>query len=242
MKKKIYKILGVITARGGSKGIPRKNIKPLGNKPLIAYTIESAKKSKLITNLIVSTDDIEISKIAKKFGADVPFLRPKKLANNKAGHLEVMQHAVKFMEKKLNMIFDYVVILQPTSPFRKSEYIDGTLKKIINCKKALSAVSIYEVGSEAHPVKIKKIKGDRVLSYCVNEKEGTRRQDLPTAYKRSGDVYAMKRGLLMKKGKIFGNYTIGYIIPKERVVDIDTEFDWLKAEYMLNRIKKIDSM
>lgn len=234
--KKNYNILGVITARGGSKGIPGKNIKLLGGKPLIAYAIKSAQKSKLISHLIVSTDDKKIANVAKEYGAEVPFLRPKKLANDTAKHVDVMLHAVKFMERKLNIIFDYVVVLQPTSPFRRSEDIDGILEKIMKCKKAESAVSVYEVGGDAHPVKMKKMKGDKILPYSVKEEEGTRRQDLPVAYKRSGDLYIMKRDLLMKKRKIFGNYTIGYVIPQERVVDIDNEFDWLKAEYIMRKL------
>src|SRR3990167_8979999 len=112
------RILGVITARGGSKGIPGKNIKPLGGKPLIAYTIEAAKKSKLITHLIVSTDDEEIARVARECGAEVPFMRPAELAGDETGHLLVMQHALAHMEEKLGAPFDYVLILQPTSPFR----------------------------------------------------------------------------------------------------------------------------
>ena len=111
-------ILGVITARGGSRGIPKKNIKLLGGKPLIAYTIEVAKKSRLITHLIVSTDDNEIAEICRQYGADVPFMQPVELATDTSGHLEVMRYAIRFMEDKLGVFFDYAVILQPTSPFR----------------------------------------------------------------------------------------------------------------------------
>lgn len=237
-KIKKYNVLGVITARGGSKGLPGKNIKMLGGKPLIAYTVDAAKKSKFITHLIVSTDDKKIAEVAKKFGVDVPFLRPERLATDKSKHLDVMKHATKFMEKKLRINFDCVVILQPTSPFRTSEDIDNTVEKLIKKKKASSAVSVYEIDSSMHPMRIKKMKGDRILAYCVDEKEGIRRQNLPMAYKRSGDVYAIKRDLIMKKNKLFGDYVIGHIVPKEKVVDIDNEFDWLKAEYILKKMSK----
>jgi CMP-N,N'-diacetyllegionaminic acid synthase len=229
-------ILSVITARGGSKGIPRKNIKKLGDRPLIAYTIDAAKKSDLITNLIISTDDKEIADVARKYGADAPFIRPKELSEDSTPHLPVIRHAISFMEDKLGTVFDYVVILQPTSPFRTKEDLDGTIQKLIDTG-ADSAVSLVEI-EENHPVKIKKLEGDRVLPYSVEEVAGTRRQDLPVAYKRSGAVYAIKRDLIMEKNELYGEYTVGHIVPKDRSIDIDSPFDWLKAEYMLNNLKK----
>jgi len=231
------KILGVITARGGSKGIPGKNIKMLGGKPLIAYTIEVAKKSNLITDLIVSTDDEEIADVAKKYGAEVPFMRPKELAEYDTPHLPVMQHAISFMEDKLDIVFDYIVILQPTSPFRIIEDIDETIQKLIDTG-ADSAVSLVELDSSEHPIKAKKMEGNDVLPYCMEEKEGTRRQDFPIAYKRSAAVYAMRRDLIMKDNKIFGDNIVGHIVPKDRSIDIDEPLDWLKAEYMLNDLNK----
>jgi CMP-N,N'-diacetyllegionaminic acid synthase len=231
-----FNILAVITARGGSKGVPRKNIKKLGGRPLISYTIDIAKKSDLITDLIVSTDDVEIADIARKNGANVPFIRPEELSRDHIPHLPVMKHSIKFMENKLGIMFDYIVILQPTSPFRTKEDLDGTIKKLIDTG-ADSAVSVVEI-EENHPVKIKKLEGNRVLPYCAEEVEGTRRQDLPTAYKRSGAVYAMKRDLIMKEDKLYGDYIAGYVVPKERSIDIDTPLDWEKAEYMLNNLKK----
>jgi len=236
MKNKLN-ILGVITARGGSKGIPGKNIKMLGGKPLIAYTVEVAKKSNLITDLIISTDDEKIADIAKQYGVEVPFMRPKELAEDNTPHLPVMQHAISFMEDKLGIVFDYVVILQPTSPFRTIEDIDETLQKLIS-QDADSAVSLVEIESREHPIKAKKVEGDEVLPYCMEEKEGTRRQDLPVAYKRSSAVYAMRRDLVIKDNKIFGDNIVGHIVPKERSIDIDEPFDWLKAEYMLDDLNK----
>ncbi|MFA6273133.1 MAG: acylneuraminate cytidylyltransferase family protein [Candidatus Paceibacterota bacterium] len=230
------KILAVITARGGSKGIPGKNIKPLGGKPLIAYSIDAAKKSKLITHLIVSTDDKKIARIAIKYGAEVPFLRPKKLAQDKTPHVPVMCHAIEFVEKKLGIIFDYAVILQPTSPFRLPEDIDNTLEKLIK-NSADSAVSLVDVDNY-HPVKAKKLAGDKVLPYMTPEPEGTRRQDFPPAYRRSGAIYAMRRDLLIKDNRLYGDYIVGHIVPAERSVDIDTPFEWFRAEWMLEDLKR----
>lgn len=229
-------ILGVITARGGSKGIPGKNIKLLGGKPLIAYTIDTAKKSKLITHLVVSTDDEAIASVCRAHGADVPFMRSKELAHDSTPHLPVMQHAIGFMEKKLGIMFDYIVILQPTSPFRTVEDLDGTIQKLMDTG-ADSAVSIVEI-EENHPMKIKKLKGDMLEPYCIPETEGMRRQDLPIAYKRSGAVYAMKRETLMEKNRLYGDSVAGYVVPRERSIDIDTPLDWIKMEYMLEELKK----
>ena len=232
-------ILAVITARGESKGLPGKNIKILGGKPLIAYTIKIAQKSKYISNLIVSTDSVKIAQICRRYNVEVPFIQPSELATDKSGHLEVMQYAIAFMEKKLKIIFDYVVILQPTSPFRLPEDIDETLKLLIKTK-ADSAVSIVEVEAKEHPLKMKRLSGHKVEPYHLSEPEGIRRQDLPVVYKRSGAVYAMRRNLIMLKKSLFGKKVVGFIVPKERSVDIDTPFDWLKAVYMLKDLKKRD--
>lgn len=230
------RILGVITARGGSKGIPGKNIKILGKKPLIAYSIDVAKKSKIMTDVIVSTDDPKIASIAQKYGGKVSFLRPKKLATDKAKHIDVMRHSIEFMEKAKKVTFDYVVILQPTSPFRLVADIDETLKKLIKSK-ADSAVTLVEV-EENHPIKMKRLDGDRVLPYCFPEPEGVRRQELPPVYKRSGAVYAMKRNLIMEKHLLFGKKVVGHVVPRERSVDIDTPFDWLRAKVLFGELKK----
>jgi len=235
MKKK-YNILGVITARGGSRGIPGKNIKILGSKPLIAYTIDAAQKSNLITHLIVSTDDEEIAAVCKKYGADVPFMRPKELAQDTTPHLPVMQHAIETVEERLGTKFDYAVILQPTSPFRTVDDIDRTIQKLIDTD-ADSAVALVDIDN-SHPMKAKRLEGDTVLPYTMSETEGTRRQDLPVAYKRSGAVYVMRRDILMDQSSLYGERVVGHVVPKERSVDIDDEFDWLKAEYMLDKLKK----
>lgn len=224
-------ILGVITARGGSKGIPGKNIKELGGKPLIAWTIEVAKQSKMISHLIVSTDDEEIADVCRQYGADVPFMRPAELAEDKTPHLPVMQHAIKFMEDKLGLVFDYVAILQPTSPFRSVEDVDETIE-LLDKEGADSAVSLVEI-EDNHPFKIKKLEGTKVLPYCVQEIEGTRRQDLPVAYKRNGSIYAMKRDVMMVDNSLYGKTIVGHVCPKERSIDLDNMFDWMKAEYML---------
>jgi CMP-N,N'-diacetyllegionaminic acid synthase len=231
------KILGVITARGGSKGIPGKNIKFLGGKPLITYTIEAAKKSKLLTHCIVSTDSEDIAAVCKEYGAEVPFMRPQELAQDDTPHLLVMRHAIEYMEKAHGIVFDIVVILQPTSPFRMVDDIDGTIQKLID-KDADSAVSVCEIESSAHPMKVKKLEGDKVLPYAIDETI-TRRQELPTVYKRSSAVYAIKRDVIIKENRLcFDGNVVGYIVPADRSIDIDTPLDWVKTEWIFKDLKK----
>ena len=224
-------ILGVITARGGSKGIPGKNIKELLGKPLIAWTIEAAKKSGLITDLIVSTDDEEIAQIARAYGAQVPFLRPPQLAEDETPHLPVMRHAIEEMEKITGRTVDVAVILHPTSPFRDPQDVDATIQKLLDDPEADSAVSLVVVESKAHPIKIKHLDATgRVQAYVLEEEQGTRRQDLPVAYRRSGDVYAISRRCLIEKNQLYGDVILGHVVDGSRYVDIDEPIDWAIAE------------
>lgn len=237
MSRTKYNILGVITARGGSKGIPGKNVKLLGGKPLIAYTIEQAKQSDLITHLVVSTDDEEIARVCREHEAEVPFMRPKELAEDDTTHLPVMQHAITEAEKQNGVTFDYVVIFQPTSPFRTKDDIDGTIQKLIDTG-ADSAVSVCE-WYEAHPTKAKRLEGDDVLPYFDKE-ASTRRQELAKAYKRSAAVYVMKRDGVMRGKKasdLYGERIVGFVVPAERSIDIDTPRDFALAEWMFEDLK-----
>ncbi len=229
------KVLAIITARGGSKGIPNKNIKEFRGKPLILYTIEVAKKSGLITDLIVSTDDQKIAEISKKYGAEVPFIRPVDLAQDDTPILPVIQHAVKFMENKLGYQYDYVVTLQPTSPFRTPEDIDQAIKLIDN-EKADSAASLVAVPSTFHPIKMKKLDGNKVLPYCLSEPEGVRRQELPKVYRRSSAVYVSRRDLVLNDNLFFGEKVVGFETPIERFADIDTQQDWEQAELKVAKL------
>ena len=231
------RILAIIPARGGSKGIPRKNIKLLDGKPLIAYTIEAAKKSQLITDLIVSTDDPEIAQIAKDWGADVPFLRPEEISGDNVPMIEVVKHGLNFMEAKDDVQFDYSVTLQPTSPFRLVEDIDKTLQLLIDTT-ADSAVTVVEVETGYHPIKMKKMEGPKIIPCFMEEPEGMLRQDYPKIYKRSSAVYAQKRDLIIKQNRFYGDYVVGHIVPQDRSIDIDNQFDWLKAEHMLHTLKE----
>lgn len=232
------KVLAIIPARGGSKGIPNKNIANLAGKPLIAHTIDVAQKSKLITRLIVSTDSKKIAKVARQYGADVPFLRPKNLAKDKSPMAPVVQHAINFLEKKNKEKFDYIVLLQPTSPLKISKDIDSVIKMLIKTN-ADNAYSITELTQNTfHPLRVKKIlKGNRVVPFCSeSEIEGVQRQGLPVVYRRNGAIFAFTRNLIMGENSIFGTSksdTRAYIMPLERSIDIDSKYDLILAEHIL---------
>ena len=229
-------ILGVITARGDSKGVPWKILKHWEGSPYRIYN-RGRTRERSFTDLIVSTNDEEIASVCRAYGANIPFMQPNELATDTSGHLEVMRYAIRFMENKKNLVYDYAVILQPTSPFRLAEDIDKTIKKIIE-QGADSAFSMCEIEPSQHPMKVKKMDGDVVRSYCMEEKVGTHRQDFPVAYKRSGAVYVTRRDLVMNNNILFGDFAVGHIVPLERSIDIDSQFDWIKAEYMLEDLKK----
>lgn len=230
------KILGVITARGGSRGIPGKNIKELGGKPLIAYSVEAAKESKYLTRTIVSTDYENIAEIAKRYGGDVPFLRPAEFAEDNSTSIEVVQHALNWLKENEKEEYDYLMILQPTSPFRTAEDIDECIKKIIDTG-ADSVMSMMEL-VDFSIKKLKRIENDLILPLAEDEgSQSSRRQDLSKLYKRNCAIYLTKTGLIMK-GDIFGEVSRPYIMPEERSVDINGPIDFELAEFWVKRLKK----
>lgn len=228
------KILAVIPARGGSKGVPRKNIRPVCGKPLIAYSIETALTVRhLLHRIIVSTDDAEIAKISRRYGAEVPFMRPPELAEDKAPTLPVLQHAVRFVEEQDKICLDWILLLQPTSPCRTSEDILAALD-LAHAGGCDSIISVVQVAT--HPLFIKRIENDRLLPFSESfaEKEGARRQDArPPAYVRNGAIYLTRRDVLMERNSIWGGFIRPYVMPPERSVNVDSELDLIMAELML---------
>ena len=233
MKKKLN-ILGVIPARGGSKGIKKKNITKILGKPLIYYTIKAAKKSKIISDLIVSTDSKEIAKISKKIGADVPFIRPKSLATDKTQTLPVIKHALKKIELKKKKFFDYIVLIQPTCPLRTSKDIDLSVLKLIKSK-FHSITSITDVGAN-HPYRMKIIKNKRLKNFINQGYENMKpRQELKKVFIRNGAIYAFKRSVLLKEKSLVSKKNLPYIMPKERSINIDSHEDLLLAKFYLKK-------
>lgn len=232
------KILAVIPARGGSKGVARKNIRPICGKPLIAYTIETALAANhLLHRTIVSTDDSEIAAVASDHGAEVPFLRPAELAGDKVPTLPVLQHAVSFMETQDDIRFDWVMLLQPTAPLRAPQDIEASLK-VAHQNYCDSVISVVQVFAE-HPILMKRIEDNQLLPYCIEEQEGTRRQDYrPPAYMRNGAIYLTRRDVLMDKGSIWGEVIRPYVMPAERSVSIDSELELKLVELLMQQRTK----
>ena len=227
------KILAVIPARGGSKGVPRKNIRPVFGKPLIAYTIETVLEVRhLVYRVIVSTEDEEIAAIARQYGADVPFLRPVELSGDDVPTLPVLQHAVRFVEKQDDITLDWVLLLQPTDPLRQAADIEEALK-LSQQDKCDSVISVVQVFS-THPILMKRIENNQLLPYCIEEKEGTRRQDYqPAAYMRNGAIYLTRRKVLIEQNSIWGRVIRPYVMPPERSVGVDNELDLKMVEVMM---------
>ena len=224
-------ILTIIPARGGSKGVPRKNIRNLGGKPLIAYTIESALASKYVDKLVVSTEDKEIAGIACGWGADVPFLRPKEFATDIAKAIDVVKYTLLEMEKFDGCEYPVIVYLEPPSPFRTSDDIDACID-LFHEHNPGSVVSVYKA-NQFHPILMKKIEGGHLKPIYFDEPEGVPRQLYkPTAYMRNGAVYVNRRNNIIN-GKFYGEPIVPYIMPDERSVCIDSMLDWFTAEAML---------
>ena len=227
------KILAIIPARGGSKAVPRKNIRVVGGKPLIAYTIETALAAgALFHRVIVSTDDPEIAAIAAQYGAEVPFRRPEDLSGDRVPSLPVLQHGVDFIEQQDGVVLDGVFLLQPTAPLRTVEDIEAAIQLARQevCDSVISVVQVFAV----HPILMKRIEGKRLKDYCMAETEGTRRQDYdPPAYMRNGAIYLTRRDVLMEANSIWGETICPYVMPPERSVSIDDEMDLRLLERML---------
>ena len=231
-------IIAIIPARGGSKSVPRKNIKELGGKPLIGYMIDAARKSAYITALVVSSEDDEILKVSGELGGDDVILvkRPVEFAEDKSPSLPVIEHAVNEVETKTGKQFDAVVMLQCTTPFVTAEDIDACLEKLITTD-ADSVMSVNEV-SDYHPAKLKRITdNDQLVQYVEGlEEKGFTRQQFVPVYKRNGAVYASMRDIVMEKGKLYGGddiVTRAHIMPGERSVDINSPLDFFVAEQLL---------
>ncbi len=229
------KILAVTLARGGSKGVPKKNIRHIGGVPLIAYTIVEALRSTHITDYVLSTDSEEIRSVALEWGASAPFLRPAELAQDTSSSLSAIQHACRWMEESKGIRYDYVVELMATNPMKTSVDIDAALEKLISTG-ADSVIGVTKV-EDHHPIRIKKIVDDRIVDFVLPEIPETRRQDLkPDAYIRNGAIYAVKRDLIMEKNSRYGTTeSRPYIFPEQRSVNVDTEVDFLVANFLLER-------
>ncbi len=231
---KSYKILAIIPARGGSKGIRKKNIQKLLGKPLISYTITAAKNTKSINKIIVSTDDNEIKKISQNIGAEVPFLRPKQISKDTSSTIEVIKHALKFLEETQSYKPDIIVLLQPTSPLRTSQLITKTINTLKKSK-ATSVITVSKITK--HPYASFWLKNDFLKPFKENSTKYSRRQDFPDLFFPTGAVYSFWYDTLKKFNSIYGP-KIKPIIVDDDNIDIDTLQDLFFTEMILKNWKK----
>ena len=225
------RVLAIIPARGGSKGIPGKNIKYLGGRPLIAYTIDAARNSNLLTRSILSSDSSEIIEVGKKLQIEVPFIRPSEYAKDDTPSIEVVKHCLDFFANE-NVYFEAVCILQPTTPFRAKDLVDKAIQRFSSGEYD-SLLSVREVPHEYNPHWVfEEEKGQ--LKIATGEKTIiSRRQDLPKSYHRDGAIYLTRTDIILKDQSLYGN-KIGYIENQSAdYVNLDTLSDWQKAEEIL---------
>jgi CMP-N,N'-diacetyllegionaminic acid synthase len=229
------KVLGVTLARSGSKGVPGKNIRPINGRPLIAYTIEEALKSKLISDYIISTDSEQIAQVSRELGAEVPFLRPTHLAQDDSPSADALIHAVKAMEDLRGFKYDYVIELMVTNPFKTFRDIDKAVE-MLSTSGADSVIAVKRV-YDGHPARIKKIIDGKLQDFCVPEILESRRQDLsPPAYIRCGAIYALSRNEIIENGRRYGSdFSLAFELENPKSINIDDEFDLALAELILGR-------
>jgi CMP-N-acetylneuraminic acid synthetase len=233
------KTLGVITARGGSKGIPGKNLKPLAGRPLLSYTIESAHASRAFDRLILSTDDSEIAAYALSEGCEVPFMRPAELARDETIHLSVMEHAVAWMRDHAGYLADAVMILQPTSPLRRAEDIRAAIRRL-DTSGADSVVSVSDISPHDHPLRALRVDRDgSAVLFVTGEPVGrriNRRQDLPPAFVMNGAIYLFRTHLLLgEEPTLYGDRTVVLHTPPPHGLSIDDLDDWADAEKWISK-------
>jgi CMP-N,N'-diacetyllegionaminic acid synthase len=226
------KILALIPARGGSKGLPRKNILPICGKPLIAWSIEKGLKSKLVDTLLVSTDSKEIADVAVAAGAYVPFLRPPELATDRASTYDAIRHALTFLEENQGKTFDYVVLLEPTSPLREDDDIDRMLEQLIaNAAKFDSIISVGEV--DEHPSIVRRLNGAHLEPFCPELQQTTRRQDNEPAYFPYGVAYIAKTDVLLAENTFYTKRCTYYKIKRYQNYEIDDIYGFLCVENIM---------
>jgi len=233
-------VLGVVTARAGSKGIPGKNTRRLAGKPLIAYTIECALASGAFDRLILSTDDEEAAHIARELGCEVPFVRPAELSADDTPHLPVMQHAVAWMRDDQGYEADWVMILMPTSPLRQPSHIVESVALALSSG-ADSVVSVDEIPAHFNPMRAVTIDAGGWARLLVGDRpvrrRPVRRQDVPKAWVFNGAIYLFRASLLTQdEPSLYGDRVAAYVMPAPYGSNIDDPEDWAKVERLLGRL------
>jgi CMP-N-acetylneuraminic acid synthetase len=233
-------VLGLVTARGGSKGLPGKNLRPLAGKPLMAYTIEAARASGSFDRVVLSTDDAGIAAAGRACGCDVPFIRPPELARDETPHLPVVQHAVRWLEEREGYRPDAVMILQPTSPLRRPEDIREAVA-LLERSGADSVVGVCPVPDHDHPMRTVSIDASGLATlFVTGEPLGSRinrRQDMPQAWTMNGAIYLLRASLLSAaEPSLYGARTAAYVMSAAFGISIDSLADWAAAERALEEL------
>ena len=235
------KVIAVIPARSGSKGLKGKNIIPLNGKPLIAWTIEAAQNSKYIDQYIVSTDDKDIMDVANRYGAETPFIRPDELALDETPTIDVLIHAINHFNQN-NYKPEYLILLEPTSPLRNSMDIDKALEVLdgkSTCADSIVGVSKIEATHPIFDVKINK--QGLIEPYLGGKFKTTRRQDIEELYYFEGSLYISKTEVLINKKTFYHERALPYIMPRWKAVEIDEIIDLLTAESFMNNLELIET-
>lgn len=224
-------VLAIITARGGSKGVTRKNVRLVGGKPLIAYSVEAARAASCVDRVILSTDDAEIAETAARYGCEVPFMRSPELATDEAASVDVVLDALVRCPG-----YDYFVLLQPTSPLRTAADIDACASACLSAE-APVCVSVHEVSES--PFWMYRIDHDQTLSPVLPKNAATRRQDLEKIYGLNGAVYFANCTFFAKNKNFLGSSTVAHIMPPERSVDLDTLTDFKYLEFLIGENQNV---
>jgi len=230
------RVFAVIPARGGSKGVPRKNIAPLGGRPLIGWTVASARSSVTVDRLILSSDDPEIVAAAQAEGCEAPFLRPAEFSDDAARSIDVVRHAMDWAERAGEGPYDYLVLLQPTSPLRIGADIDQCVRACHESG-APAAVAVVEPPHSPYWMYARE-EGGRLSPLLPPPAGASRRQDLPAAYLPNGAVYVGRWGALRQAETFMMEGAVGVVMPPERSIDIDTPLDFQVAELLLTRARR----
>lgn len=228
-------ILAIIPARGGSKGIPRKNIRCFASHPLVVWSIAAARQSELVTRIIVSTDDPEIAEISSQHGAEAPFLRPAEIAGDLAVDLPLFQHALTWLKENENYQPDYVIQLRPTSPIRPKGMVDQAIRLLMDHPEADSVRGVIPSGQ--NPYKMWRIEGDRMVPILqvdgVKEPYNSPRQELPPTYWQTGHIDVVKSSVILEKASMSGDVILPFMVDPAFTVDIDNLRDWNRAEWLV---------
>ncbi len=225
-------IIAIIPARGGSKRLPGKNIKDLAGKPMIAWTIEAAIQSDIFDHILVSTDDEEIAKISKAFGANVPFLRPAEISTDHATTNDVVTHMVDWIENKYGQTVSIVTILQPTSPLRTA----ADIAQAFNLMKDKSAKAVVSVCELEHPIQFcNQLGPDGCMDGFIDSKNSKRTQELEAYYRLNGAIYILDKSYVGHLANIYSSGTHAYIMDRKASIDIDNELDFQQAEFLIEQ-------